>query len=679
MPLVVGDILHRRYRILNILGQGGMGSVYRAQVLNLNVDVAVKENLFTTADYAAQFKLEATLLANLRHANLPRVTDHFVLEEEGQYLVMDYIEGEDLRQILERRGALPEGEVVRIGVAMCDALSYLHSRTPSILHRDIKLGNVKITPDGGIFLVDFGLAKVMQGDQPTMTAARAMTPGYSPPEQYGSARTDARSDIYSLGATLYAAITGFIPEDSLARAIDGLKLTPLLKRNPKISPLVAQTIEKALETTSANRFQSAEEFRNALLGVQIVANPLPASAPLASADSETGPAADLPVFPSGAAPVPGPRRAHAGMAYLVLAVMLAIFGGLMYTNHALAPAGESTPTPSVPAETVISSTAISDLVSTATLRPSITPPPLPSATFSPTPAESASPTLLPTEPIPPPDGSGSFVFVSTRQGTPEIYLSVPGGEAQPLFTIAEGACQPTWSPDGKRLAYITPCAARKNEYANASIVIYEFASGQTTLLPTVSGGDYAPAFSPDGAKIVFTSLRDGYAQIYVMDLATQTATRLLTTAKTFPMRQPAWSPDGTKIAYAQMRYGSWAIWTVNADGTDAVQLIRSGAKVDDIDPVWLSDGKTMLFTQSGRDASSPSRLMRFNLETNTSEIVIASLPVDEISISPGGGWLLFRSSDGENLDIYQVDLADLTHPNRLTEDAAEDFDPAWRP
>ena len=87
----------------------------------------------------------------------------------------------------------------------------------------------------------------------------------------------------------------------------------------------------------------------------------------------------------------------------------------------------------------------------------------------------------------------------------------------------------------------------------------------------------------------------------------------------------------------------------------------------------------MLFTQSGRDASSPSRLMRFNLETNTSEIVIASLPVDEISISPGGGWLLFRSSDGENLDIYQVDLADLTHPNRLTEDAAEDFDPAWRP
>src|SRR5919205_516648 len=211
MTLERGALLHKRYRIVEILGQGGMGSVYRAVDENLGVDVAVKENLFTTDEYARQFRLEAVILANLRHPNLPRVTDHFV-----------------------------------IGAALCDALAYLHTRKPPILHRDIKPGNVKITPDGHIFLVDFGLAKVLHGSQATTTGARAMTPGYSPPEQYGTARTDPRTDIYSLGATLYAALSGIIPEDGLARAMDNTQLTPLRKRNSKVSKRLASAIEKAM-------------------------------------------------------------------------------------------------------------------------------------------------------------------------------------------------------------------------------------------------------------------------------------------------------------------------------------------------------------------------------------------------------------------------------------------------
>ena len=142
MTLERGTLLHKRYRIVEILGQGGMGSVYRAVDENLGVDVAVKENLFTTEEYARQFRLEAIILANLRHPNLPRVTDHFVIEDQGQYLVMDYIEGEDLRQRMERVGKLSEDEVIMIGVAMCDALSYLHSRRPPILHRDVKPGEM---------------------------------------------------------------------------------------------------------------------------------------------------------------------------------------------------------------------------------------------------------------------------------------------------------------------------------------------------------------------------------------------------------------------------------------------------------------------------------------------------------------------------------------------------------
>ena len=275
MTLERGALLHKRYRIVEILGQGGMGSVYRAVDENLGVDVAVKENLFTTDEYARQFRLEAVILANLRHPNLPRVTDHFVIGDQGQYLVMDYIEGEDLRQRMERMGNITEDEAILIGAAMCDALAYLHTRKPPILHRDLKPGNVKITPDGHIFLVDFGLAKVLHGSQATTTGARAMTPGYSPPEQYGTARTDPRTDIYSLGATLYAALTGIIPEDGLARAMDNTQLTPLRKRNSKVSRRLSAAIEKAMGIDPADRFQNAEDFKRALLGTKTKTQLLP--------------------------------------------------------------------------------------------------------------------------------------------------------------------------------------------------------------------------------------------------------------------------------------------------------------------------------------------------------------------------------------------------------------------
>ena len=268
MSLNQGDLLRDRYRIIEVLGHGGMGSIFRAVDEHLGVEVAVKENLFTIDDYARQFRREATILANLRHPNLPRVSDHFDIEDQGQYLIMDYIEGEDLQERLERLGPLDEEEVVFIGASICDALAYMHSREPVVLHRDIKPANVRITPGGEVYLVDFGLAKVIHGDQTTTTGARAMTMGFSPPEQYGAARTDARTDIYSLGATLYTGLTGLTPEDSLAQTMDQEELTPVRERNPKISKRVADAVEKALQVHPNNRFQLAVEFKNELLKAQ---------------------------------------------------------------------------------------------------------------------------------------------------------------------------------------------------------------------------------------------------------------------------------------------------------------------------------------------------------------------------------------------------------------------------
>ena len=242
-----------------------MGAVYKAIDENLDVPVAVKENLFLTEEYTRQFQREANILASLRHNGLPSVRDYFTLPGVGQYLVMDFIEGEDLRQRIERTTTLPEEEVAMIGAHICDSLSHLHSRIPPVVHRDIKPGNIKVTPSGGVVLVDFGLAKVMADNQVTTTGARAMTPGYSPPEQYGTARTDARSDIYSLGATLYAALTGVIPEDGLTRATGKTHLTPVKQLRAKVNRRLAAVIERALEIDPDDRYQTSGEMKAELL------------------------------------------------------------------------------------------------------------------------------------------------------------------------------------------------------------------------------------------------------------------------------------------------------------------------------------------------------------------------------------------------------------------------------
>jgi serine/threonine protein kinase len=137
MSLRPGTLLVNRYRVEAILGQGGMGAVYRAIDANLGVTVAVKENLFTTEEFARQFVREAGILASLRHSGLPRVTDHFVIEGEGQYLVMDFVAGEDLRERLERSGPVSEEDGLPWFLDICDALAYLHTRVPPILHRDV--------------------------------------------------------------------------------------------------------------------------------------------------------------------------------------------------------------------------------------------------------------------------------------------------------------------------------------------------------------------------------------------------------------------------------------------------------------------------------------------------------------------------------------------------------------
>src|SRR5229473_1319639 len=264
-------ILQGRYRIIRQLGQGGMGAVYEALDQRLDTTVALKETLFAEERLRKQFEREARLLARLHQQALPRVSDHFS-EGDGQFLVMQYVAGDDLSAMLvQRNGPFPQEEVLRWADQLCDALDYLHTQDPEIIHRDIKPQNLKLTARGQIVLLDFGLAKGYAGQASVVTTSASIfgyTPNYAPLEQVQGLGTDARSDIYALAATLYHLLTNVKPPDALSRAgalVNG-QPDPLLPANivaPQVSAAVANVLSKGMSQKRDDRFASAVLMREA--------------------------------------------------------------------------------------------------------------------------------------------------------------------------------------------------------------------------------------------------------------------------------------------------------------------------------------------------------------------------------------------------------------------------------
>ncbi|MGQ9518158.1 MAG: serine/threonine-protein kinase [Anaerolineae bacterium] len=294
-PLAPGIVLKERYRITELVGEGGMGAVYRADDLLLEGrSCAIKEiRPDLGADPASarqareQFYREASVLARLDHPNLPKVSDYFS-EAGREFLVMDYVAGKDLRQLLEEAliqgHPLPEEQVLRWAEQLCDALEYLHSQDPPVLHRDIKPGNIKLTPAGTIKLVDFGLVKLMlPDDSRTITILQGRgTVQYTPLEQYGgdAGHTDPRSDIYSLGATLYHLLTGKPPVDAKQRFLRPGILPRVRDLNPAVSERADRAIMHALEMHPDQRPPNVAVFRQELF----FGEPAPAGQELAGAE-----------------------------------------------------------------------------------------------------------------------------------------------------------------------------------------------------------------------------------------------------------------------------------------------------------------------------------------------------------------------------------------------------------
>jgi serine/threonine protein kinase len=265
-------ILQGRYRIVRQLGRGGMGAVYEAMDERLSRTVALKETLAESLELKRAFEREARLLANLRHPVLPKVIDHFT-EDDGQFLVMEFIPGSDLGELLARRAhPFSPAEVSRWADDLLDALDYLHTHEPPVIHRDIKPSNLKLTAQGKIVLLDFGLAKGFAGQMTRTTSGLSVvgyTLNYAALEQIQGERTSPRSDLYSLAATLYQFLTGRAPEDALKRAADMFDdkedpLPAINKINPDVPAGLATVLMQALSLKPSMRPASAAEMRAAI-------------------------------------------------------------------------------------------------------------------------------------------------------------------------------------------------------------------------------------------------------------------------------------------------------------------------------------------------------------------------------------------------------------------------------
>src|SRR5579885_457847 len=261
-PLRIGALLKQRYQIMEQIGAGGFGAVYKAEDVDLGRRlVAVKEmsqqglHQREIDESVEAFKHEALMLAGLRHEHLPRIYDHFE-ENERWYLVMDSIEGETLAEHFKksRDGSLPLVMTMRITLQLCEVLDYLHTRQPPIIFRDLKPSNVILTPEGDVFLVDFGIARHFKPGQTKDTIAFG-SPGYAAPEQYGKAQTTPRSDTFSLGAVLHQMLTGSDPSEKPFR------FAPLTMPRPAG---LSSLIERMVDMDESNRPPSMEVIKREL-------------------------------------------------------------------------------------------------------------------------------------------------------------------------------------------------------------------------------------------------------------------------------------------------------------------------------------------------------------------------------------------------------------------------------
>lgn len=467
MSLAPDKMLQNRYRVVSNIGKGGMGAVYQAWDSRLNIHVALKEMIpqpgissRMLADLRQQFQQEATVLARMNHPHLIRVTDFFE-EGDNAYLVMDFAEGESLAQRIARQGPVPEGDVLAWAAELLDALAYCHGL--GIIHRDIKPQNVIIRPNGQAMLVDFGLVKFWDPQDPrTRTAMRGMgTPEYAPPEQYDAAsgHTDPRSDLYSLGALLYHTLSGRAPLTATMRIATPEQFISLRRATPGVSRRTEAAVMKALELASSQRWQSAQEMATALGIANLPSSAQSQGRATPAVRRTAGTRRIAKARPGGKA-----RRRIAGWVWAVgslfgLALLLAV-GAVALGVMNWQPSSPSTPGGGETATAVVAEVP----EETSTLQPS------PSSTPTATPEATSAPTVTLTEE---PEATGIPSPTSTRSPTATAGSATP----TPTTTTPTPAAAPTESAASPTSSTPTPTPGSASQPASGALITFEQCCG----------------------------------------------------------------------------------------------------------------------------------------------------------------------------------------------------------
>jgi len=664
--LETGVLLHNRYQISHTLGKGGMGMVYLAEDTSLARMVAVKENYGIGEDSSEQFLQEARLLAKLHHPNLPRVTDYFI-EKPLQYLVMDYLPGDDLQLVLEHEGRQTVEKVLGWTKQLVAALIYMHTQSPPVTHRDIKPANIRLREDSSAVLVDFGIAKAAESAQKTNAGAMGYTPGFAPPEQAGGGRTGPYSDQFSLAATLYTLLTGTRPVESIKRILEGVPLIEARSLNPDIPENISAAFGKAMAIHSENRFEDVQAFLFALQNPDFHWSESQTIKLEKTTIGEKRPAWMLASFGIIGLLV---------IAILVVSV-IAVFGLLKPIEKTLEVSQlpvvtlTSTPTGQVAgfSETLVVNKAL------------VNPTPGTQIEITETPAAKPTRTKI---------GLGKWIAFSSDRadGTNfQIWLIQIGlnNEGKPValqqkqLTVSPGnKTHAAWSPDGKFLLFSAPAVDKVNGLDVWRIAVD---GGEAVDISNRKGDDLFAAWSPDAKLISFTnnSRADGILQLYLMEATGDNQQRISTD---YEEAQGIWPPNMQSLFYVITASNNHYFYQRASQSEyktpqpfDNNQVFGRLGQVTD--PAFSPDGTLLVYTRSkGRDqrigvAEYQSKGAAFNLITSTGKDF-------DPTWSPDGKWVAFTSERDGNPEIFIMSSAGLIQTN-VSQSSAREMYPAWQP
>jgi serine/threonine protein kinase len=640
-----------RFHLYEKLGEGGMATVYKAFDTHLESEVAVKvirnrklapEILRKTLK---RFEREARALVKLSHPNIVKIIDYG--EFEGQpFLVMPYFRGGTLKDLMQGK-PIPYQRAARLLSPIAHALSYAHQA--KIIHRDVKPANILIDEAGNPMLTDFGIAKILDEENPinlTGTSAVIGTPEYMAPEQVRSDAVDHRADIYALGVVFYEMVTGRKPfqADTPVAVLFKHVSDPLPRPSSFVSNLpeeVEYFLIKALAKKPENRYRDMAEFKK---GLQKLQEPLsrrkfflrknihklyeqqPVSSGAELTYDQLDPGVSKKPIPIIHSQYPVSKRFWILVPGVLIVLLVFVF--LINQGQVL---------------------SIGEMASTIT--PTMTKTIIPTQEYAPTISPTATIAIMPTPII-----EYKLSFVSDRDGNQEIYMmDIDGSNLINLTNNSANDSYPAFSPDGKRIAFSS------DRDWNDDIYLMAFDGSNIIRLTDSSVNDQEPAWSPDGKQIVYISGNDN-PKIYKMnaDGSQQVGFSSLGSNGAY---SPSWSPDGSKIVFRS----GWS--SINFISPDGIKLENNW---NGEHPGWSPDGSKIVYDGGNRIFTVSQDY------SNRARITFLDGDVSEPAWSPDGEWIVFTSLQDDNKDIYITSLDGKTLI-RVTDNPSNDYSPAWVP